>query len=354
MPMLREFPEKLSAALLRIVGMLNMLAFLSFILALLGATQVRAEDHCRGRNLLSDFEANQPERLAAIKKQADQVVNGSGLLWKIEAEGVSPSWLFGTMHVTDPRVVDLPEAAKEAFEEAETVVIETTDVLDRKAMMAAMAQHPELMMFTGTEKLTDHLDDGQQAELKAALEERGIPLQTVIKMKPWMLVSLASLPDCETQRQEQGALVLDALLAADAKKQGKAVAGLETMVDQFEAMASLPMEFHIEGLLSTLALGDRIDDVIETMIVLYTEGETGMFWPMMDAVMPGEDSEAGYAAFEEVMVTRRNRSMAEMAADFINDGGAFIAVGALHLPGEEGLVALLQERGYTVSPVEMY
>jgi len=351
--MFRDLSEKLSTALLRILGVLNMLAFTNFILALLGATQVRAEDHCRGRNLLSDFAANQPERLAAIEKEAAQVANGSGLLWKVEAKGVAPSWLFGTMHVTDPRVVDLPKAAKVAFEEARTVVIETTDVLDRRAMMAAMAQHPELMMFTGAEKLTDHLDERQQAELKAALEERGIPLQTVIKMKPWMLVSLASLPECETQRQEQGALVLDALLAADAAKDGKAVAGLESMVDQFEAMASLPMAFHIEGLLSTLALGDRIDDVIETMIVLYTEGETGMFWPMMGAVMPGEDTEAGYAAFEEVMVTRRNHSMAKAAADFIDEGGAFIAVGALHLPGEEGLVALLQERGYTVSPVEM-
>ncbi|KFB08771.1 TraB/GumN family protein [Nitratireductor basaltis] len=352
--MFRDFPEMLSDTLLRLVGILHLLAFTSFLLALLGATQVRAaDDACRGRDLLHEVRANEPERFAAIEKEAAGVVNGSGLLWKVEADGVAPSWLFGTMHVTDPRVLDLPDAAKAAFSEAETIVIETTDVLDRKAMMAAMAQQPELMMFTGSEKLTDHLDDRQQAGLKSALEDRGIPLQTVIKMKPWMLVSMASLPSCEMQRQEQGALVLDALLAANAKKEGKAVAGLETMVDQFEAMASLPMEFHIEGLLSTLALGDRIDDVIETMIILYTEGETGMFWPMMDTVMPGDDESAGYATFEEVMVNKRNRSMSETASAFINDGGAFIAVGALHLPGEDGLVALLQERGYRVSPVAM-
>ena len=45
-------------------------------------------------------------------------------------------------------------------------------------------------------------------------------------------------------------------------------------------MASLPMDFHIKGLVDTLKLGDRIDDVIETMIVLYANGDTGMFWPL--------------------------------------------------------------------------
>ena len=77
-------------------------------------------------------------------------------------------------------------------------------------------------------------------------------------------------------------------------------------------MASLPMDFHMKGLVETLKLGDRMDDVIETMIVLYEREDTGMFWPLFRAVLPSsEDDEAGYAAFEETMITSRNRTMAD-------------------------------------------
>ena len=117
-------------------------------------------------------------------------------------------------------------------------------------------------------------------------------------------------------------------------------------------MASLPMDFHMKGLVETLKLGDRMDDVIETMIVLYEREDTGMFWPLFRAVLPSSDGdEAGYAAFEETMITSRNRTMAENAEPILAKGNAFIAVGALHLPGPEGLVELFRKAGYTVTAV---
>jgi uncharacterized protein YbaP (TraB family) len=110
------------------------------------------------------------------------------------------------------------------------------------------------------------------------------------------------------------------------------------------------MEFHMTGLIETARLGDRMDDVIETMIVLYEREDTGMFWPLFRAVLPsvGED-EAGYAAFDEALITSRNRTMAEHAGPILARGNAFIAVGALHLPGPAGLVELFRKAGYTVS-----
>ena len=92
-----------------------------------------------------------------------------------------------------------------------------------------------------------------------------------------------------------------------------------------------------------------MDDVVETMIVLYKQGETGMFWPLFREVLPNDDA-AGYAAFEETMVTARNRVMVANAEQYLAAGSAFIAVGAMHLPGPEGLVELFRKAGYTVSP----
>src|SRR5690606_20761727 len=148
--------------------------------------------------------------------------------------------------------------------------------------------------------------------VEQALKARGIPLASVQKMKPWMLISLVSLPACELARKSAGAPVLDAKLAVDAKDEGKELVGLESVTEQLSAMASLPMDLHIRGLVDTLKLGDRIDDVIETMVVLYKTGETGMFWPLFHAVMPSEDGDtSAYAEFDEAIVKARNRLMAE-------------------------------------------
>ena len=117
-------------------------------------------------------------------------------------------------------------------------------------------------------------------------------------------------------------------------------------------MASLPMEFHIKGLIETLKLGDRMDDVVETMIDLYVKGDTGTFWPLFRAVLPDEEGdEAGYAAFEQAMIIERNKTMIKNAEPIIDAGNAFIAVGALHLPGPEGLIELFRKAGHTVSAV---
>ena len=133
-------------------------------------------------------------------------------------------------------------------------------------------------------------------------------------MKPWMLSAMVALPVCELARKAGGAPMLDVKLAQEAKADGKSLEGLETIADQLRAMASLPMEFHMKGLVETVRLGDRMDDVIETMIVLYKREDTGMFWPLFRAVLPsaGED-ETGYAAFDEAMITSRNRTMVDRA-----------------------------------------
>jgi len=337
----------------KLIAAINVLFLLSFLAMLgLAETQARAETPaCTGQDMLSALQKDDPALYKKIEAQAAGTLNGKGLLWKIEKAGETPSYLFGTMHMTDPRVTSLPDHARKAFDAAGTVVIETTDVLDEAKMMAGILQRPELMMFTDSTTLPSLLSPEDAATVNAALSARGIPPGSVSKMKPWMLSAMLSLPACEMARKAAGAPVLDVKLAGDAKSAGKEVDGLESMTDQLEAMASLPMDFHIRGLVDTLKLGDRMDDVIETMIVLYKREDTGMFWPLFRAVLPDSAGDAsGYAAFEEAMITTRNRTMADHAEPILARGNAFIAVGALHLPGPDGLIELLRRDGYTVSP----
>lgn len=346
--------DRAAGLALKALATLNLLFLVAFlatlVLSLAPARADGAQPACTGDNLIAALQRDDPAKLAGIRAEAAGVPNGAGVLWRIEKDGAAPSWLFGTMHVSDPRVAALGGQARAAFEASSTVVIETTEVLDQKKMMAAMLANPELTMFTDGTTLMSLVPEAERAAVEAALAARGIPPASVARMKPWMISAMVALPACELARKAAGAPVLDALLATEGEKAGKALGGLETIADQLGAMASLPMEFHVRGLIDTLKLGAAADDVIETMIALYLDGETGMFWPFFRAVLPaveGADA-AGFSAFEETMVTARNRTMAERAAPFIDAGGAFIAVGALHLPGEEGMIELLREKGYRI------
>jgi uncharacterized protein YbaP (TraB family) len=347
--------DRAASVSLKLLVAFNVLFFLSFLAVLLFAAG-RAHAGipvCTGADMLTALRKDDPATYRKIEAEAAATPNGKGLLWKLEKAGEKPSFLFGTMHMTDPRVTTLPPAAQKAYDAADTIVIETTEVLDQQKMMATLLKEPDLTMFTDNTTLSSLLSPDDAAAVSKALDARGIPSASVARMKPWMLSAMVALPACELARKAGGAPVLDVKLAEDAKASGKVVEGLETVGDQLRAMASLPLAFHLKGLVDTLKLGDRINDVNETMIVLYQRGDTGMFWPLFRSVLPGEeDDPAGYAAFEETMITSRNKVMVDHAGPILARGNVFMAVGALHLPGSEGLVEDFRKAGYTVTAID--
>lgn len=333
---------------------------LFFALALLMAPAARAAEaspaSCGGVNLAETL--TDKNMLAEIEAAVAAKPNNKGLLWRISKEGLADSHLFGTMHVTDPRVLTLPAKAQAAFDAAGKLVIETTDVLDQQAAQAAMMQRPDLMMFTDGNALDTLIPAEERPMVEEKLAARGMPLASVRLMKPWMIASLLATPACELNRKGD-VEILDIDLARRADASGKFVHGLETMVEQVEAMASLPMKDHIDGLVETLRMDDKMDDVFETMVALYTQGETARLMPVISAAFAvdldpakAEQQAEAYAAFEEKMINARNRVMAERLPPHLADGGVFVAVGALHLPGEKGLIEELRRAGYTVTAAD--
>lgn len=347
--------DQLAGPALKLIAAVNV-AFAALLLITIVAVSARAQEAalpaCTGENLLAQLAETDPDAHAQVLAEGAEVLNGDAILYRIERDGLAPSFLFGTMHMTDPRVTDLPDFARTAFDAADTVVIETTEILDPTKAQVALLSRPELTMFTDNRRISDFLDDADQERLKAGLASRGVQLALIDRMKPWLVAAMVALPECETARKQAGQPILDIKLAEDAQAAGKELIGLETIVEQLEAMASLPMEFHVRGLVETVSLGETIDDVIETMITLYDEGRTGLVWPALRVLTPetaGDDG--GYADFEATMINTRNRNMAERVAPLLEQGGVFVAVGALHLPGEKGLAKLFEDAGYTVTPV---
>jgi len=322
------------------------------LLTLSDASAAEQTDACRGSDILVEMQKSDPSAYAAIVAEASKTPNGKGTFWKVEKDGKEPSWLLGTMHLADPRVVDMPKGAKEAFAKASTVIVESDEITSEKKSGASLLARPDLTMFLDGKSITDMLSPEDVAKLETGLRERGIPLNAVIKMKPWILSSFVALPACELARKAKGAEFLDMKLANDAVKEGKQLVGLETLVEQMSALSDLPMTFHVQSLIEMLRMGDRMQDIMATMIDLYLKGEIGMITPMMKSIDPDEKKgDDGYAAFEQRLITDRNHVMADRAQSHLDQGGVFMAVGALHLPGNEGVIELLRKKGFTLTPV---
>lgn len=307
---------------------------------------------CTGRNLVAELERTDPAKLEAARQEAASIKNGQGRFWKVEKPGLETSWLLGTMHVADDRVTDLSQTVWDAFYGVGTMVVETTDIMDQKKMSGILASRPDLIMYTDDTTLFSAMSEADADLLKEKLEARGIPPFSVQKMKPWMIYSALSMPKCQTALIAGGTPVLDAMLAKSAQEAGKEVLGLETGIEQFDAMASLGPDFYVRGMIDILRTGTLVDDVNETMIALYQSGEIGLIMPAIMQAMPATDNSArDLAAFDEKLITTRNHTMAERAAPILANGNVFIAVGALHLPGDDGLVELLRKQGFTVTAV---
>ncbi|HEV7318436.1 MAG TPA: TraB/GumN family protein [Ensifer sp.] len=350
----RNLPRNLFARLadgaLWLFALLHVVLAASLVVTLLFVADAdAAEVECGGSNVLTALAKSDPAKLASLQAEAAAIPNSKGIFWKIEKDGIPPSWLLGTMHVTDPRVLALPPEAPSAFAAASTVIVESDEILDDKKSAAAILMRPDLTMFPDNKTIADFLKPGDRETLEAGLKARGIPLTLVARMKPWMIASFVALPACEISRKAAGASFLDKKIAEDAVSQGKTLKGLETLVEQLSAMDSLPTELHLRALIETLALGKTIDDVFATMTDLYLSGDTGMIMPMMKAVSDKTAEDFGYADFEQRIIVDRNRIMATRAEPILDKGGAFMAVGALHLPGKEGLVELLRAEGFGVT-----
>jgi uncharacterized protein YbaP (TraB family) len=131
------------------------------------------------------------------------------------------------------------------------------------------------------------------------------------------------------------------------------VKGVETLAEQLEAMASLPMDFHIRSLVSAARYPQYTADMMETMVQLYLHDDIGLIFPAGTYFAPEKKTSdfKDMALFEEKLITIRNHHMADRADAMLAKGNVFMAVGALHLLGDQGLVELLKQKGYKATPV---
>ncbi len=259
-----------------------------------------------------------------------------GLLWKIESAGTAPSYLFGTIHLSDPRVTTLAMPVQKAFDGARHFVMELVPDADAVALLA------QSMIYADARTLSAVVGERLYAEAEAAFRRRGIPTEALAKYKPWAVAVILSMPTPD-------GVPLDLQLQEAAAAQGKAVEGLETTREQIAVFDELSPEEQRALLEATLREQHAFEQQIEAVVQAYLARDLARLQALTEAHAAAD--RALHATVMQRLLVSRNRRMVERMQPRLKQGNAFVAVGAAHLAGPEGLLALLAQRGYRVQAV---
>jgi uncharacterized protein len=341
------------AATLRIAaGVAACFCFLHAASADEAAPAIAKPPVCEGRDLSSPALLSADDFARASEKRGDELLNGRNLLWRIEEPGLSPSFLFGTVHSTDERALAIAKKAAEHIVGAKAVATELGGPFDKATMMAMGATMATKAVVRDGDSLAGVGSPDDVAIVDKYLAGRGMNSAVTHHLRIWLLAALVSEPPCEIERQQSGLTIVDEFIARTGRDLGIPVIGLESMAEQTDVLASVDPSTAAVVLVSAAKRPELTLDAYATLISLYVQERPGDILPVFDANQTLTPQEiAAQNDFARHLLGDRNRIMAERMRPLLDAGGAFIAVGALHLVGKGGLVELLRGDGFGLTPV---
>ena len=261
-----------------------------------------------------------------------------GLLWEVSKAGSEPSYLFGTIHTEDPGILQLAQPVQQAFDAAQAVVLEM--LMDTDAMMYSST----VMLMMDGRSLQDIIGQPLFKRLALALQSRGLPEVVLEHLKPWAAAVILSMPVSKTGQ------VLDVMLYQNALQQGKKVYGLETVQEQLQVFESMSEADQIVLLKDAVDNFSGIDAMHAELLAAYRQRDLAELMALNEVSLQQGDQRLA-EDFQQRLIIERNYRMLQRMQTYLQHGKAFVAIGALHLPGEEGLLNLLEQQGYTVRRV---
>ncbi len=266
-----------------------------------------------------------------------QAPTESSLLWKIEGENLSqPSYLYGTIHLICPSDFVLSDTLKGCLKQTEQLILEID--MDDPGMMMAMMKG---MAMQEGKQLKDLLDTKDYDRLNAYFKDSvGMSIAPFEKAKPFMLMSvlLNRVLTCQPQSYEMSLMGL-------AKQQKAEVIGLETVEEQMAVFDSIPYADQAKMLVTLMDSLPQARQEFGRMVDVYKKQDlAGLYNLTLESTFEMENQ-------QEILLTDRNRRWIPTIEKQVAEKPTFIAVGAAHLGGEDGVIALLREQGYNVSAV---
>jgi uncharacterized protein YbaP (TraB family) len=266
-----------------------------------------------------------------------QVPTENALLWEIKAPGASKSsYLFGTIHLICPADFSLSDSLKSAINNTEQVAMEID--MDDPAMMATMMKTMNMKDGNTLSKLVS--EEEYQRLAKFYKDSVGMSITMFEKAKPFVLMGplFNSVLACQPQSYEMALVTL-------AAAQKSEVIGLETLEEQMAIFDTIPYKDQIKMLLTLIDSLPQGRKEFKELVTLYKTENINKLYEMT------LKSEFGMEGNQDIMLFDRNRKWIARIQKMMADKPTFFAVGAAHLGGEKGVIALLRKEGYILRPI---
>ena len=305
----------------------NMFLFFLLLALFLPVTHTHAEE----------FISSQCNPLTVNDAIAEQsVVNSDGLLWRVSRDENDLGYVFGTIHVSDEAVTTLPEAVDQALIDSKQFAMEALPEPQ------ALISFSRMMFFDNESRLEDYVDQAILERTREILARYNVTAEVVSLMKPWSAFLTMNYP-------ADAGLPLDLVLLKKATEAGAATHGLETMQEQADIFDSLSLDEQARLLIDTVCHYDIVEEDFNAMKSFYLEQDLGGLYNYVNRYSTME--EPLYKKLMHRLIDKRNKHMVERMLPLLGKGDAFIAIGAMHLPGEKGVLALLEQQGYHLSAI---
>ena len=269
----------------------------------------------------------------------------NALLWKISGNGLKkPSYLFGTIHIIGAEDFFLPKGVLAAMESADKIYFEI-DVKDMTDVSAMMGMMNKIFMKEG-KSLKDLLSEEDYTLVGDHFQKIGIPMFMLERMKPMFLTVFANGDLDPTGLQSGSVKSYEMELYEIAKNAGKSTAGLESVDYQINLFDKIPYEAQAKMLVESIRTSNVNDDSFKKMTQLYVSQNIEQMVNMIS------DEGSEISGFEDELLNQRNKNWIPIIKEAASLQPSFFAVGAGHLAGSEGVIHLLRQQGYSVSPMK--
>jgi uncharacterized protein YbaP (TraB family) len=270
--------------------------------------------------------------------QASDTGPGEGAFWRITRSGEDAGYVLGTIHSEDPRVLDFSAAFISQLTSCPVFAMELVPNVETISRVNAYMQYPD------ADTLARTLGAERYERVMQALAAYQAPLEWKERMKVWAVMMTLSVPVPET------GFFMDFSLSLRAAGAGMKVSGLETLEQQLSFLENMPAAYQLALLDQALSDHDRVEDLTEEMVNVYLTGDLAALQRLSDDQFSQLDPEIR-DYFLQGGIAERNQHMAKRLLVLLQEGRVFVAVGALHLPGPGGLLALLRQHGYDLEPL---
>ena len=276
---------------------------------------------------------------AAANADTDQPED-SALFWSMSRDGRQAGYLLGTIHSEDPRVLDFSDGFLDRLRSNKVFAMEMVPdavTLERLGGYMKYPRGQSLEAVLGSERFH---------ALESALSAYKVPAGFIRMMKPWAAMMTLSTPPPDT------GFFMDLSLSLRASGSGLEVVGLETLEEQLSFLENMPMPMQIDLLDQAIAESDHVVEVHGQMVNAYLQNNLQALQALSDEQL-GEVGEDAKTYFIELGIHARNRRMADSLLQLLEQDTVFAAVGALHLPGEQGLINILRRHGFVLDPLPL-